>query len=150
MVLIASSGASGQIARPATQMVNVEGRAMRVAVAGLQQRKPGQPVVILESGAGETGIETWTPVFDKLAGLAPVIAYDRRGVGQSEPDTVTPTLRRVAESLHALLQQMRIAPPYVLVGQSWGGVFVRAFSTLFPAELAGLVFLDVTRLRVDS
>ncbi len=35
---------------------------MRVAVAGLQLRKPGQPVIILEAGAAETGMETWTPV----------------------------------------------------------------------------------------
>jgi pimeloyl-ACP methyl ester carboxylesterase len=117
---------------------------MRVAVAGLAQRQPGQPVVILEAGAGETGIETWIPVFDGIAQLAPVLAYDRRGIGQSEPDVSVPTLTRVAESLHHLLQQMRIPPPYILVGQSWGGVFVRAFSARYPSEVAGLVFVDVT------
>jgi pimeloyl-ACP methyl ester carboxylesterase len=124
-------------------MVPVEGRAMRVWTLGVEQRKPGQPVVILESGTGG-GLETWKPVFAEIARLAPVLAYDRRGVGQSEPDSVTPTLHRVAQSLHALLQQMSIPPPYVLVGHSWGGAFVRSFSDVYPAEVAGLVFLDVT------
>ncbi len=142
IVLVASSSAKAQVGAPATQMVNVEGRAMRVAVAGLQLRKPGQPVIILEAGAAETGIETWTPVFAELARVAPVVAYDRRGIGQSEPDSVKPTLRRVAQSLHALLQRLSISPPYVLVGHSWGGLVTRAYFDQYAQEVAGFVFLD--------
>jgi pimeloyl-ACP methyl ester carboxylesterase len=142
IVVIATSVAMAQVAAPATQMVNVEGRAMRVAAAGLEQRKPEQPVIILEAGAAETGIETWTPVFAELARAAPVVAYDRRGVGQSEPDSVKPTLRRTAQSLHALLQRLSISPPYVLVGHSWGGVVTRAYFDQYAQEVAGLVFLD--------
>jgi pimeloyl-ACP methyl ester carboxylesterase len=142
IILVAATGAKAQVAAPATQMVHVEGRAMRVAVAGLQQRKLGQPVIILEAGANETGIETWIPVFAARARVAPVLAYDRRGVGQSEPDIVTPTLRRTAQSLHALLQRLSISPPYVLVGHSWGGVVTRAYFDQYAQEVAGLVFLD--------
>lgn len=132
-----------QPAPPSTRMVEVDGRVMRVWTGGVEQRRPGQPVVILEAGAGD-GLENWRPVFAEIARVAPVIAYDRRGIGQSAPDSVKPSLRRVAQSLHALLQQLRISPPYVLVGHSWGGLFVRAFSELYPREVAGLVFLDVT------
>ena len=142
MILVAATGAYAQVSAPATQMVDVEGRAMRVAVAGLQQRKPGQPVVILETGAGETGIEPWTPVFAALARVAPVVAYDRRGVGKSEPDNVKTTLRRTAQSLHALLQRLSISPPYILVGASWGGVVTRAYFDQYAQEVAGLIFLD--------
>jgi pimeloyl-ACP methyl ester carboxylesterase len=136
------SEAKAQTSAPATEMVTVDGRRMRVAVAGLQERKPGQPVIILEAGAGETGIERWTPVFAKLARVAPVLAYDRRGVGQSEADSVKTTLRRSAQSLHGLLQRLSIAPPYVLVGHSWGGVVTRAFFDQYRQEVAGFVFLD--------
>ena len=126
----------------ATQMVNVEGRAMRVAVAGLDQRKPSQPVIVLEAGAGENGIEPWTPVFAALARVAPVVAYDRRGVGKSEADTEKVTLRRTAHSLHALLQRLSISPPYVLVGHSWGGLVTRAYFDQYASEVAGFVLLD--------
>jgi pimeloyl-ACP methyl ester carboxylesterase len=125
---------------------------MRVAVSGLQQRKPGQPVIILETGAGETGIEPWTPVFAKLARVAPVLAYDRRGVGQSQADTAKTTLRRSAQSLHALLEKLSIAPPYILVGASWGGLVTRAFFDQYAQEVAGFVFLDAVnpgRTRED-
>jgi pimeloyl-ACP methyl ester carboxylesterase len=140
--LAATSAGKAQTSAPATEMVSVDGRRMRVAVAGLQQRRPGQPVIILEAGAGETGIEPWTPVFADLARVAPVLAYDRRGVGQSEADTVKTTLRRSAQSLHALLQRLSIAPPYVLVGHSWGGVVTRAFFDQYAQHVAGFVFLD--------
>ena len=72
MLLAATTGGSAQGTAPDTQMVSIDGREMGVAVNGLEQRTSGQPVVILEAGAGETGIETWTPVFDELARIAPV------------------------------------------------------------------------------
>lgn len=141
-LLLAVGAAAQQSA--ATRNVVVGGKPMRVKIAGLAERKPGAPIVVLESGAGEDGIEPWAPVFDRLAEIGPVLSYDRRGIGGSAPDTQAPTFRRVAESLHDLLQQLGAAPPYVLVGQSWGGLFVRAFAGAYPREVRGLVFLDVT------
>jgi pimeloyl-ACP methyl ester carboxylesterase len=116
---------------------------MRVLATGLEGRRAGQPVVILEAGAGE-GLDNWRPAFPDIARVAPVIAYDRRGIGQSAPDSATPTLRRVAASLHSLLATLAVPPPYVLVGHSWGGLFVRAYIDRYANEAAGLVFLDVT------
>lgn len=114
---------------------------MRVWTAGIEQRQTGRPVVILESGAGE-GLDTWKPVFAEIARVAPVLAYDRRGLGQSTADSVRPTLRRVAQSLHALLQRLSVSPPYILVGHSWGGLLTRAYFDQYPQEVAGLIFLD--------
>jgi pimeloyl-ACP methyl ester carboxylesterase len=126
---------------PSPRTVDVDGRGIRVWTAGIDQRRSGHPVVILESGAGE-GLETWKPVFGEIARVVPVVAYDRRGIGQSEPDPVKPTLRRVAQSLRSLLQRMNISPPYVLVGHSWGGLLTRAYFDQYANEVAGLVFLD--------
>jgi len=114
---------------------------MRVWTAGIEQRQTGRPVVILESGAGE-GLATWEPVFSEIARVAPVLAYDRRGLGQSAADAVRPTLRRVAQTLHGLLQRLGISPPYILVGHSWGGLLTRAYFDQYAQEVAGLVFLD--------
>jgi pimeloyl-ACP methyl ester carboxylesterase len=43
-----------------------------------------------------------------------------------------------------------VSPPYVLVGHSWGGLFVRAFAEQYPGEIAGMVFLDVTDFETTS
>lgn len=120
---------------------------MRVWTAGIEQRQRGRPVVILESGAGE-GLDTWKPVFAEIARVAPVLAYDRRGLGQSTADSVRPTLRRVAQSLHALLQRLSISPPYILVGHSWGGLLTRAYFDQYPQEVGGLIFLDALNPRM--
>jgi pimeloyl-ACP methyl ester carboxylesterase len=116
---------------------------MRVASAGLEARQPGQPVVVFESGAGD-GLESWRPVFEDVARLAPVVAYDRRGIGGSAIGAEPPTLAAVARSLRALLRTMQVAPPYVLVGHSWGGAYITAFGDQFPADVAGLVYVDAT------
>lgn len=127
---------------PATRMISVDGRMMRVRAAGLESRKAGTPILVLEGGAGAT-LDTWDPVYPDLARLAPTVAYDRRSHGQSEADAVLQTLKRDVENLHALLQSLSLAPPYVLVGHSWGGVIIRGFVHTYPTEVAGLVYLDV-------
>jgi pimeloyl-ACP methyl ester carboxylesterase len=122
-------------------MVTVSGHAMRVRTANLSNRKPGQPVVVFEGGSIQP-LETWNPVFNQVAAIAPAIAYDRRGVGKSEFDGEPQTFKHVTSSLHALLNELKVRPPYVLVGHSLGGVLIRAFASDFPTEVAGLVYVD--------
>jgi pimeloyl-ACP methyl ester carboxylesterase len=136
-----------QITSTSTTMVTVEGRPMRVRSQGLDQRQAGRPVVILEAGAG-SGVEAWDPVFSPIAALTPVIAYDRRGLGKSDTDDQPQTLKRVVGSLNALLTTMEVRPPYVMVGQSYGGVVIRAYAQAYSNEVAGLVYLDVPDVEV--
>jgi pimeloyl-ACP methyl ester carboxylesterase len=142
-ILIAGTvvGLRAQAAPPAPRVIDVGGRPMRVLAAGTDQRKVGQPAVILEAGAGE-GLDNWKPVFAQIAAIAPVVAYDRRGIGQSAPDSEKQTLRRAAQSLHALLQKIDVQPPYILVGHSWGGLLTRAYIDQYAREVTGLLLLD--------
>jgi pimeloyl-ACP methyl ester carboxylesterase len=123
------------------QMVNVGGRMMRARIAGTEGRRPGQPALVLEAGAG-AGLDEWNPVFSDLTRLAPVVSYDRRGLGRSEIDTEPQNYRRVAQSLHDLLTTVRIPPPYILVGHSFGAMYIRGFAEMFPEEVAGYVYVE--------
>jgi pimeloyl-ACP methyl ester carboxylesterase len=38
---------------------------------------------------------------------------------------------------------MQIAPPYVLVGHSYGGVLSRGFAASFPKEVSGVAYIEV-------
>jgi pimeloyl-ACP methyl ester carboxylesterase len=136
-----SAGVAQTIA-PSTRMVDVEGVQTRVWTAGIEQRQPGQAVIVLEAGAG-ADLETWKPIFSEVSRIGPVIAYDRRALGQSGADTAAPTFTRTAQTLHAVLQALKVSPPYVLVGHSMGGVFIRGFASMYPGETAGMVYLDV-------
>jgi pimeloyl-ACP methyl ester carboxylesterase len=141
LLLVAAIRGYAQQGGPEPSLVSVSGRTMRAQVAGMDSRTPGQPALVLEAGAGG-GLDEWNPVFSDLARLAPVVSYDRRGLGLSEPDSEPQTYRRVAQSLHDLLATLRIAPPYVLVGHSFGAMYIRGFSDAFPDEVAGYVYVE--------
>lgn len=141
LLLFAAPTADAQPTTSEPQIVNVGGRMMRALIAGMERRKPGQPALILEAGAG-AGLDEWSPVFLELARLAPVVSYDRRGIGQSEIDTQPQNYRRVAQSLHDLLTAIRIPPPYILVGHSFGAMYIRGFSEMFPEAVVGYVYVE--------
>lgn len=98
----------------------------------------GSPAVVFEIGLGGA-LEEWTSVAPRVAEFSRVVSYDRIG-GLADTQLLTGT--QVAQDLHTALKKAGIVPPYVLVGQSFGGVYVRIFASLYPNEVAGLVLLD--------
>jgi len=131
-----------------THMVTVDGVPMRVRLAGLEHVGKA-PAIVFEAGA-RSRLEAWDPVFAELATLAPVVAYDRAGNGQSPADGQPATPAHIAARLHALLGAAGIPPPYVLVGHSWGGPLILMFAGQYPSEVAGLIFVDGTDLRTEE
>ncbi len=101
----------------------------------------GSPTVILEAGLG--GDHTsWDVVQPAIAQETRVCSYDRAGMGQSEAGTPPYTAEQTANDLHTLLTNASIAPPYLLVGHSFGGLFIREYAHLFPDDVRGMVFVD--------
>jgi pimeloyl-ACP methyl ester carboxylesterase len=82
-----------------------------------------------------------------------VCAYDRPGTGSSarRPRGLDPpTAGLQAAELHAVLGEADVAPPYVLVAHSYGGLIARVFGDRYPSEVAGFVFEAVsTAWEVD-
>ena len=123
-------------ASPQESYVDVGGHKLRLQVAG-----SGTPTVVLDSGMGDS-LESWRDVFPTIAGFTRVVAYDRAGLGRSDPGPEPRSYLRVATDLHALLERANLKPPYVLVGHSLGGAHIRAFAHLFKDQVAGVVFVD--------
>ncbi len=102
----------------------------------------GSPTVVLETGLGAPS-EYWAPVQLKLAGLTRVCRFDRAGRGSSDPAPPTPrTCADMVADLRALLRNAGIPAPYVLVGNSLGGMNARLYAYQHPEEVAGLVLVD--------
>jgi pimeloyl-ACP methyl ester carboxylesterase len=101
----------------------------------------GSPTVILETLSGGTS-SYWGWVQPKVAETTRVCVYDRAGRGWSEPDPEPITLARTARNLHTLLTNARVVGPYVLVGHSIGGIYVRQFAAEYPDEVVGMVLVD--------
>ena len=129
-----------------TKTVDLDGLAIRVRTAGLRARDTQRPVVIFESG-GSAPLETWDAVLPGVAAFAPVVAYDRAGTGQSGWDSLPPTPERVVARLRRLLTTLDAAPPYVLVGHSWGGALIRYFGGTYAAATVGMLYIDPTDIK---
>jgi pimeloyl-ACP methyl ester carboxylesterase len=101
----------------------------------------GSPTVVLESGyRGSSG--AWYKVQPGIARFTRVCAYDRAGYGQSDPGPPPRDGEAVAHDLDAALRAAKIEGPFVMVGHSAGGLYVRLFSDLRPKEVVGMVLVD--------
>ena len=89
---------------------------------------------------------TWKTLQPAVAEFTRVCAYDRAGRGTSDPDPnkAFRTARVVIDDLGRLLREASIAGPYVLVGHSFGGAYIRSFATKFPRDTVGMVLVDST------
>ena len=122
--------------KPMDQMVDVDGIQMR-----LDCRGSGSPTVVLEAGA-QSWSTHWALVQDDVAEFTRVCSYDRAGSGWSEPVNEEVNPQQVAKTLHTLLENGGEEPPYLMVGHSFGGVLIRAFTTQYPDEVVGMVLVD--------
>ena len=123
---------------PPGQLVDIGARRLHLLCKG-----SGRPTVVLESGLAEAWV-TWVKVHDELAKTTRVCAYDRAGVGFSDPGPTPRTSLTIARELHSLLRKANVPAPYVLVGHSIGGYHVRAYAHLFLEDVAGLVLIDAS------
>jgi len=116
--------------------VDVGGRTLNLYCSG-----EGSPTVILETGGNSPGY-AWMPIQTKLATFTRACWYDRAGVGWSDPPQGPRTSTSVVSDLHEILSRAGVAPPYVLVGASIGGEYARVYTSHYPQDVAGLVFVD--------
>jgi pimeloyl-ACP methyl ester carboxylesterase len=102
----------------------------------------GSPTVVLDAGWGYTSVEWSAWVQPEVAEHTRVCAFDRAGMGWSEPEPGPPSATQTADELHALLQEADEEGPYVLVGHSLAGLYSRIYAERYPEEVAGMVLVD--------
>jgi pimeloyl-ACP methyl ester carboxylesterase len=101
----------------------------------------GNITVVMEAGQNEFSL-TWCRVAPEIARHARVFVYDRPGLGWSEPSPEPRTATVIIDELHRLLVAERIPGPYLLVGHSMGGLYMKAFAARYPENVRGVVFID--------
>lgn len=117
-------------------LIDVNGVAMHIQCEG-----EGSPTIVFESGAG-TAYLNWWQVQDAISQDTRTCVYDRQGLGWSEYTGDIPTPDIVTRTLHTLLEQAGESVPYVLVGHSMGGFYVREYSAMYPDEVIGMLLID--------
>jgi len=105
------------------------------------EKGSGPVTLVLEAGLMST-VLSWSGLQQELAKSYRVISYDRAGLGWSDLGPMPRTSGLIVEELHRLLAQAKIAPPYILVAHSFGGLTMPLFAAKYPQEVTGLVLVD--------
>ena len=101
----------------------------------------GSPTIVLDTGYGNNAT-TWEKVQPELSRTTRVCSYDRAGSGWSDPQPEPRDADHIVSQLHELLHQAGVNGPIVLMGHSIAGMYVRAYETHYPTDVAGIVFVD--------
>jgi pimeloyl-ACP methyl ester carboxylesterase len=115
--------------------VEVGGRRLRALVRGTREELPA---VVFLSTLG-CPLEAWTRVQQAVTERTTTISYDRSDVGWNGRRAAVP---RRADELEALLAELDVDGPVVLVGHAYGALVAGEFARSRPDRVAGLVFAD--------
>jgi pimeloyl-ACP methyl ester carboxylesterase len=129
---------SGCTSLPGASTAMVSGQQVEAIVS-----RQAAPVVVFENGMGGT-LDWWAKVWPEVARDHAALAYNRAGYGKSAASTSPRDGAHIVDELRALLKAQDLAPPYVLVGHSLGGLTMQLFARKYPQEVAAVVLVDST------
>lgn len=129
---------------PPGRLVDIGGRRLHLSCRG-----EGPVTVVLLAGLNEFSVH-WQRVQPALAARARTCAYDRAGLGWSDPSASPPTLAEAVADLERLLRAAELEGPLLLVGHSYGGLLARAFRAGHPDRVVGMVLVDPASEHLDE
>lgn len=140
--LLAASPATAAAERAGVDLI--DGR--KVESVTIRHQASGA-VVVFENGSRAT-LDGWDKVLDAVGPGATVFAYNRPGYANSAATAAPRDGATIVEQLRAVLRQKELAPPYVLVGHSLGGLYMQLFARRYPHEVKGIVLVDSLYPRI--
>ena len=121
---------------PPGEMVDVGDYSLHINCVG-----QGSPTVVLDAALGAMSA-SWVLVQREVSDTTRVCAYDRAGIGWSEMGPEPRDAKQISSELHALLTKAGIEGPYVLVGHSFGGLYMQTYAARYPDQVAGMALVD--------
>jgi pimeloyl-ACP methyl ester carboxylesterase len=118
------------------RLVDVGGRKIHIQCMGT-----GSPAVIFEAGGTHDSMQ-YSSIQTEVAKRTRACAYDRAGMGWSDPSPDALDARSLERDLDRVLDGAGVAPPYVFVVGSAGGLTVELFARDHSEHVAGIVWLD--------
>lgn len=118
-----------------------DGRKIRAMIHG-----NGPTLVVLDAGLGANGFY-WSKTYKLLAEKLPdvcIVAYDRAGMGASDPDPRPRTLAHMADDLDTIIDSF-VPRQVFLIGHSWGGTlaqFAAARRRATGRTITGVMLVD--------
>jgi len=127
---------SARLPNPPGRLVDIGGQQIHLDCTG-----SGSPTVVFENGAGDFSM-VWSLVQPGVATFTRACSYDRAGYAWSDPGKTPRTYGQIALELFTALQHAGEHGPFVLVGQSYGGLLVREYARRYSRDVAAVVLVD--------
>lgn len=119
------------------QLVGVDGgRRLNLVCMG-----QGSPTVLFDGGEGDSAL-VWRLVQGEVAKATRACAYDRAGIGFSDPRTGPSDAKAAVADIHALLIAAKIKTPILYVAHSLAGLHAVLLQATHPGDLAGAVLVE--------
>ncbi len=109
----------------------------------------GKPCIVFLNGFGAR-IASWNKVIPDIADVGTLLLYNRAGIGKSSKATTKQSGDVVIATLREVLKSLQLAPPYILVGWSIGGLFANLFARMYPSETQAVVFVESSSSNPDQ
>jgi pimeloyl-ACP methyl ester carboxylesterase len=141
-VMVASAGPF----KPSGTYVDIGGRKLRLVCAGPANTANGRdkPTVWMEAGAFGLAAD-FAAIQEKLAAKGiRSCAYDRAGMGWSDPGPQPRDSTAIVGDLEKLIAASGERGPFILMGHSMAGLHTRLFAARNPEKVAGLVLIEAT------
>lgn len=116
----------------------IDGAQMHINCTG-----SGSPTVVLEHAASASYM-LWRRVQPELSQITRVCSYDRAGHGWSTTRDEPRDAKTIVHELHSLLDKAGVKRPFIYVGHSAGGLYVREYAEEYPGELDGVALLEAS------
>jgi pimeloyl-ACP methyl ester carboxylesterase len=118
------------------ELYQVNGHKMHVWCEG-----QGEPTVVLDAGASMFS-SSWRWVMPEISPSVRICAFDRSGLGWSEPALPPYDGNSAANELDELLTQAGIQRPFIYVGHSLGANLGTIYHHQHPEDLSALILLE--------
>ncbi|MEM9931672.1 MAG: alpha/beta hydrolase, partial [Bacteroidota bacterium] len=130
----------GPSPQPPGEIIDMGTHQMHIHRTGEKNHKP---TLVLETGQA-LPTEHYHWLSEGLKDSLRVFRYDRAGIGYSELSHTPRDPETIARELHELLEVAGEKPPYIMAGHSFGGLYIRVFTQLYPDEVDAMVFIDAS------
>ncbi len=112
---------------------------VRLSAIAVSPERPQHTLVFIHGFGGKA--EQWQYQMQKFAMDNRVIALDLRGHGLSDKPTSGYDMPRVQLDLETALTQLKVSPPFVLIGHSFGGAIVTEYALNHPDHVEKLIII---------
>jgi len=101
----------------------------------------GYPAIVIEPSMGGISAE-WSGIQSELSKYTAVISYDRAGYAESKGSKKPRTTSNIIDELKQMLDHTGLRPPFIFLGNSFGGLIVQHFCRRYPDYAWAAVLAD--------